>query len=189
MKPNRNPLRTLIYTCWALLLICFALKLIGADWFTAYSESETFNNICKFIDTHIWLRQIIAALMCTFTGSLIVLAILQRKFYNSVQFFVFIIGFVTLSYSTWISTTLSFILSFVVYLLPIIWLRKKWYRAIVGIALLNGFQLISLLMKNAGGLNLHNLPFIVSILLQIDTIIMAVLYYLYSNRKEVITNG
>jgi hypothetical protein len=188
MKPNYNPYKVLIISCWSVLVCCLILKLFGADWFTAYSENVVFNRICTYVDEHIWLRKVVASIYCTISGTFVILAMLQQKFYTKVQLFIFIPSLLIRSYSAWISNTLNFIISFIVYLLPVIWLKRKWYRALIGIALLNTFQLISLLLKNVGELFLHNTSFIVSMLLQIDTVIMVMLYYLYSIRKEVVKN-
>lgn len=184
----KNPYKVLIISCWGMLGFCFILKLFGADWFTAGTDNEAFIKVCNFIDERQWLEKIFICINCVVIGSLIILAELKQKFYNLTQIFVFVPSLIFLSIIGWYSSILNAITSFIVYLLPIIWLRKKWYKALIGIVLLNVFELLSILTKNVGGFYLNDIPFIISFILQIDTSIMALLFYLYSTRKE-ITNG
>ena len=181
---KHNPYNVLIISCWSMLALCFIIQLFGANWFNVSTQNETFIKVCNFIEDRLWLKQICTCIICLILADLVILSILKQKFYTKIQFIIIVPFVILMSYSSWYSETINLILSFVVYLLPIIWLKRKWYRAILGIGLIYVFQFLSLVIKNVGGLTLFNVPFLISVLLQIDTLIMALLYYLYSNRKE-----
>lgn len=183
---KHNPYKVLIISCWIMLALCFVIQLFGADWFNAGTDSETFVKVCNFIENRLWLKQICACIICLILGTFTILAILEQKFYTKCQSIVFIPLLAIMSYSSWYLPILNTILSFIVYLLPIIWLKKKWYRAPIGIILVFVFQAMSIIIKNVSGITLLNTPFLIASILQIDSLIMVILYYLYSIRKEII---
>jgi hypothetical protein len=167
-----------------MLALCFVIQLFGADWFNVSTQNETFIKVCNFIEDRLWLKQICVCIICLILGTFTILAILRQKFYNKLQIFVFIPLLILLSYSSWYLPFLNTVLSFIVYLVPIFWLKRKWYRAPIGILLINIFQILSIFIKNIGNFYLNNTSFLVSTILQIDSLIMVILYYLYSIRKE-----
>ena len=75
-------------------------------------------------------------------------------------------------------------MNFIYFGISILYIRKKWYRVLIGILLIFAFEIVSLITKNIGSVNLNNEPSLITIILQLDTLIMAMLYYLYANRKE-----
>jgi hypothetical protein len=180
-----NPYKVLIYSCWGLLIVAFVVQLLGADWFTVGTDSEAFIKLCNFIDSKLWLRQICTCIISTTLSTFSILAILKQKWFTIVQFFIFIPLLVFTAYVNYYNSTVALILNFVAYLaIPIILNYRKWYRAFIGVALIYAFQAVSLLVKMVGGISLHNVSFLVGALLQIDSLLMVLLYYLYSIRKE-----
>ena len=182
---KRNPYKVLILSCWIILFICFVLKLLGSDMFTAGTDNAIVIKIFLFIDTKLWLKQLIACIICLVLVSLVTLAVLKQKFYTLCQGFIFIPLIIIMSYSAWYVPIINTILSIAIYLLPIIWLKSKWYKAFISLGLVSVFQIVSIITKNIGGLTLFETSYLPSVILQIDTLIMALLYYLYSNKKEV----
>lgn len=181
-----NPYKVLIYSCWGLLIVAFVLQLLGADWFTVGTDSEAFIKLCNFIDSRLWLRQICTCIISTTLSTFTILAILRQRWFTLSQFCIFMPVMIFQAYSNYIlPTVISYMLTVSMFIvLPLIWQHKQWYRGFIGFALVYVFQLVSVLVKNIGGISLHNVPFLVGALLQIDTLIMVVLYYLYSIRKE-----
>lgn len=184
-----NPYKVLIITCWAMLGICCILKILGANWFEASVSNTNAIKFFEFIDNKLWIKQLLGSSICLILVSLVILSELKQKFYTLKQGIVFIPLIVIMSYSGWYIPILNTILSIIIYLLPIIWLRKEWYKAFIGLGLVFVFQLVSLITKNIGDFGLFETSYSVGVILQIDTFIMALLYYLYSNkhnyRKEV----
>lgn len=182
----KNPFRVMIITCWILLVLCLILKLFGANWFDVYSNTNHFMDLFNFIDNHKALNMIVMCIVSLILNSIVVLAILEQKFYTKIQFLVIVPIIILTSLSYWFSQVLNFILGFAIYLTPIIWLKKRWYRSIIGIVLIMTFELISLVTKNIGNWALDNSNSFVTLVLQIDTLILSMLYYLYSNKKNFI---
>ena len=182
MKRN---LKVLIISCWIVLAICCVLKLIGLDVFTVGTSNSNTIVVLTFIDNCFLLKVICTCIVSLILNTLTLLAILQQKFYTKCQMWLFVPLILTASVLGWYTPTLSLILNYVTYLLTIVYLKRKWYRCVIGIALMYGFQGISIVLKNVGGWALYNVSFIPSILLQIDSIIMVILFYLHSLRKEV----
>ena len=86
-----------------------------------------------------------------------------------------------MSLVSWYSMVINIIIGVILCLLPIIWLKQKWYRVLIGICLILLFQVISIATKSIGGWNLNDEKSLITILLQFDSVIMTTLYYLYSN--------
>lgn len=181
-------LKVLIIVCWIAYIICLIIKLCGGNRFEIATSNETFIAICDYIDNTLWLKMMIACINFIIVGSIIILAILKQLFYKWYQALLFIPLMITASIVGWYNSIINSILSFVIYLLPIIFIPKQWYRAIVGTCLLILFQFISLITKNVNEIYLNNESTLVSIILQIDVIILSLIYYLYANARKEIKN-
>lgn len=180
-------LKVLIIVCWIAYIICLIIKLCGANLFEIACENERFILICDYIDNNLWLKMIIACLFNLITSSFVICAIFKEKFYTRKQAIVFIPLLIAASIISRYSPISSTIMSFVIYLLPIVYNYKKWYRAIIGLILMLCFQFISLITKNVSDFYINNQSTLISIILQIDLLIMVVLYYLYANARKEIT--
>lgn len=177
----KNKYTVLIITCWVLLLICMIAKLFGANIFHPTTTNQTFINICEYIDSHLWLKYTTSCIVSLILNSLSFLAILGQKFYTKTQAIIFIPLTIAMSIVGWYSQVVNIVIGTILYLLPIVWLKKKWYRVLIGIGLILLFQIISIVTKNIGHLYLNEEYTLIAILLQIDSMIMTMLYYLYSN--------
>lgn len=181
-------LKVLIIVCWVVYIACLIIKLCGGNRFEIATSNETFIALCDYIDNTLWLKMMIACINFIIVGSIIILAILKQLFYKWYQALLFIPLMITASIVGWYNSIINSILSFVIYLLPIIFIPKQWYRAIVGTCLLILFQFISLITKNVNEIYLNNESTLVSIILQIDVIILSLIYYLYANARKEIKN-
>lgn len=179
-------LKILIIVCWIAYITCLIIKLCGANLFEIACENERFILICDYIDNTLWLKMIIACIFSLITNSFVICAIFREKFYTLKQVIVFVPLIVIGSIISWYFPLINTIIGFLLYLIPIAYNYHKWYRAIIGLILMISFQFISLATKNVNSIYLNNQNTLVSIILQIDLLIMVILYYLYANaRKEV----
>ena len=181
-------LKVLIIVCWIAYLTCLIIKLCGANLFEIACENERFILICDYIDNNLWAKIIVGCLFNLVSTSLVIFAIFGEKFYTIKQAIVFISLIVFGSIISWFYPIINIIIGFIIYLLPIIFNYHKWYRSIIGLFLVITFQFISLITKNVDEFYINNTKMLISIILQIDYVIMITLYYLYSNsltRKEV----
>ena len=177
----KNKYKVLIIICWVLLLICLVAKLLGANIFHPTTDNQTFIKMCDYIDNHLWLKYTISCVVSLVLNSLSFLAILGQKFYTKTQAMIFIPLIIAMSISGWYSKIVNLTISIITYLLPIVWLKKRWYRVLIGIGFILLFQAISIVTKDIGHWYLNEEYTLIAILLQIDSMIMSLLYYLYSN--------
>lgn len=180
-----NPYKVLIITCWCTLLTCCVLQIFGVNWFLASTDFEVFINICIWIDGVPCVKAICMCITSLVLNTLVILAMLKQKFYTKCQIFIFIPLIIAGSICSWFSPVLQYILNFTYYLLPIAFKPKRWYHVLIGIGLVFAFQAVSLFVKTIGGITItSDTPTVIALLLQIDTIIMCALYYLYTTRER-----
>ena len=181
-------LKALFITCRVVYIACLIIKLCGGNWFEIATTNERFIAICDYIDNTLWLKMIIACIFSLITNSFVICAIFRERFYTFKQAIVFIPLIIIGSIIGWYNSIINTIIGFILYLIPIIYDYRKWYRAILGLILMIIFQFISLITKNVNEVYLNNQSTLVSIILQIDLLIMVILYYLYANARKEIKN-
>lgn len=184
----KDKYKVLIISCWVLLILALVAKLAGANIFYPKTDNSNFIKVCNYIDNNLWLKYLVNCIMSLVLNSFTILAILGRRFYNKIQFIIYIPLIIAMSLTSWNLKVVNIILSISYYLVAIIWLRKRWYRALIGLALTLIFQVISLLAKNIGSWNLNTESSLIVIIMEIDSLIMIILYYLYSNYLELKKN-
>lgn len=173
--------KVLITSCWSLLLVCLVVKLFGGNWFDICSENSRFIALCEFIDNNMILKIIVNCIMSLILTSLSTLAIMKQVKYTKLQCWLFIPLILSSSIISWYFPIIKTIIDIIVLaVLPIIF-KTNWKRVIVGIVLILAFQVLSIVIKNVGNWYLNNESTLISILINIDSLIMVVLYYLYSN--------
>ena len=180
--------KVLIIVCWTVYIACLIIKLCGGNRFEIATTNERFIAICSYIDNTLWLKMIIACVFNVIINSFVICAIFGQKFYTFKQGIVFIPLIIIGSIIGWYNSIINTIIGFILYLIPIIYNYHKWYRAILGLILMMIFQCISLITKNVNSIYLNNQSTLVSIILQIDLLIMVILYYLYSNTRKELKN-
>ena len=180
-----NPYKVLIYSCWSLLAVAFILTLLGADWFKAGTDSTWFITMCTFIDSKLWLKAIVMCITSLVLNTFVSLAVLKQKFYTNCQILVFVPVIILGSLSSWISPILQLIFNIIHLFLPVIFNRKALLRCFASIIIVSLFQQISLFAKMIGGISIdESIPTLVALILQLDTVIMCALYYLYSTKER-----
>lgn len=181
----KNPFKVMIITCWILLSLCLIVKLFGLNWFEPIITNGHFKDFCDYIDENLWIKYSLFSLYAAISYSLYVLAVLKQRFYTKIQFLIYIPLIIGSSLVSWYFNWLKWILDIVIVLLPFAF-KANWKRILIGILLVLIFEAISIITKNIGQWNINSISSFVALILQVDTIIMLGLYYLYSNnyRKE-----
>lgn len=75
----KNKYEVLLISCWCLLIVCFILKIFGADWFGISTENQHFIDFCARIE-HTSLDYILGCILYVVGTSLYVLALFGKKF-------------------------------------------------------------------------------------------------------------
>lgn len=178
----KNKYKTLIISCWVVLLCCFVVKLLGGNFFEIVCKNERFVKFCNFCNVGIPYA-IIALITYTFSTSLYLMAVCKYKkpkLWLVVSVIIMdIIKLLFLNYAI-VTSILEFLF---LLLYPIIINKKLWKRSIIGYLLIFAFQLISLLAKNIG-VKIMNNDLITQLIFSIDYYIMLILYWLYSIKEE-----
>ena len=185
----KDKYKTLIISCWAVLLCCFVVKLLGGNFFEIVCENEKFIRFCEFVDGNI-LKYVISFILYFISTYIYFLAIIKNKVSKKKH----IIIIITLILWWFIKLLLNnaqaiiFVLDILyMILIPIIINKKIWLFSIISFFLNLAFQLISLLTKNIGIKFVDDSMFI-AIIFNIDYYIMILLFYLYRT-KEYDKNG
>lgn len=180
----KDSYKVLIRSCWTLLLVCFGIKIFGGNLFEIACENKTFINVCEYIDNSMFLKITINCISSLILDSLTLLAIMKIKKYNKIQAFIIIPLIIISSISFWYIPVLKTIIDlFLLIGIPIIY-KVNWKRILLGFVLMILFQQISLFTKDIGKIYLDCENTLIMLIINIDTFIMLILYYLYATRKE-----
>ena len=180
----KDKYKVLIRSCWALLLVCFIIKIFGGNLFEIACENEIFISICNYIDSNTFLRITINCIIALILDSLTLLAIMQTTKYNKLQAFIILPLIIISSICYWYAPIIKTILELIFMIgIPLIY-KVNWKRILLGLLLVLIFQQISLFTKNIGGIVLDSNNSLVSFIMYIDVFIMLILYYLYANKRK-----
>ena len=172
----------MIITCWILLAVCCVAKLFGANWFIIHTDNQRFTDFCRCIEDSFWYY-IFTSVFNIITTSIYLMGVLKQK-KPSIKWFLPLIAYAILKSIFYRQKVLFFILDFVFIIsIPLLIDRNKWLRIFIGIALNLGFQFVSMFLK-LNNYEVFSENAFVSMILSIDYVIMLMLYWLYSIRKE-----
>lgn len=177
-------LKRMIIGAWVALLICFAIKMLGGNFFEIICKNETFVAICAYKDTHLWLDYIMSGAYCFVSLYFYSLAILQRskyKIWELILVIITVLGGTAIKIWSYEYGWLFDIWQ--IGLLPMILLGKKWkeyWKILLAFALLPVFQVVSMITKGATPEEIYNNS-IIGMLYSFDVLIMTLLYYGYAN--------
>lgn len=182
----KDKYKTLIISCWVVLLCCFVVKLLGGNFFEIVCENEKYIAFTTFCNKGIpyWIITIVFYLLQSILFFMAVCKLNKPKWWMivaTVLFFIVKQIFYKYQVIVFIAETLFMIL------LPLIHNKKLILRSIIAYVLVFAFQLISLVIKNIGIKILYYDSF-TAMIFSIDYYIMLVLYWLYSIKEET-TNG
>ena len=185
----KDKYKTLIISCWVVLLCCFVVKLIGGNFFEIVCENEKFIRFCEFIDGNI-LKYVISFIMYMVSAFIYMLAVVRNQTSNKRKIIAFVLYSVLwtiklIAYNMPIIVTITEFIGVIG--IPILMNKKYWKMSLIGCGLNLLFQLISLITKNVE-LNYVDDSMFVAIIFNIDYYIMIILFYLYRT-KEYNENG
>ena len=185
----KDKYKTLIISCWAVLLCCFVVKLLGGNFFEIVCENEKFIRFCKFIDGNI-LKYVISFIMYMASAFIYMLAVVRNKISNKRKIIAFVL-YISLWAIKLIAYNLPIIATIVEFIgvigIPILMNKTYWKMSLIGCGLNLLFQFISLITKNVE-LNYVDETMFIAIIFNIDYYIMIILFYLYRT-KEYNENG
>lgn len=178
-------LRRVIIISWISLILCFIIKIFGGNFFEIMSDNENYKALCKYADSHFWLKYIITILSSLYCECFYLLSILQKYKLSFKEFIITLISiFVSCALKLLLPTIGSLFDIWIFFILPYIFIgksfKKYWWQVPFAYALTFIFQLLSLLVKNLSIGIIDDSTFI-SLIYGIDIYIMCFLYYLYRN--------
>lgn len=178
---KNNSLKTLIITCWAVLVLCLVIKLLGGNWFELATENTKFIQFCEFVDNTMWLKMTLACLIYVGSTYGLVCIILNKQYLNVKETIIFIPLMIFKSIIYWYFTTIGTIVDIcILVVIPLILGKfKNWLRVLISFALINVFQIMSIVIRNIGFGNFNNNMFLFQTLIQVDYYIMIFISYLY----------
>lgn len=181
---TKNKYGSLIYVSWLVLIGCFVVKIFGLNIFELGSENSILVRICDFIDENMWLKMVLANIICLISSYFILCIMLNTKRLNVKQLIVFLPLLIAKSLISWYNSFISLILDIIIMLGITTIFNKNFLRNIVCFSLVLGFELITIMLRNLSfDFNTSNC-FLKQVLYQIDYYIMILLFYLYNFRKE-----
>lgn len=185
---KKNDLLRLLLCCIFMLFALFVYVLISGNKLEIVVNNYYLNKICGFIDDNLLLTNTVRLTMYYFQWIFVIHAIYHQKFFKTkfLENSIMIICF-------WIIKTcfMSFpfynYLDFIFFGLIAFKCKKKWYRAIIGCALVFVFMFISSFIKGISmpNTNFDELPSLIVLTFSIDIYLMCYIYYLCEiYRKE-----
>lgn len=172
-------------------MLCLVIKLLGGNWFELATENTKFIQFCEFVDNTMWLKMLLACLIYVGSTYGLVCIILNKQYLNVKETIIFLLLMITKSLISWWFMTIATIIDlFILIVIPLILGKfKNWLRILICFALINVFQIMSILIRNIGLTDFNSNSFLPQTLIQVDYYIMIVLSYLYVlkrlKRKEV----
>lgn len=181
---TENKYGSLIYVSWLVLICCFVVKIFGLNIFELESENSLFVKLCDFIDENVWLKMVLANIICLVSSYFILCIMLNNKRLNAKQLIVFLPLLIAKSLISWYNSFISLLLDIIIMLGITSAFNKNFLRNIICFALVLSFQLITIVLRNLSFDFNESNCFLKQILYQIDYYIMILLFYLYNFRKE-----
>lgn len=179
--------KALITSCWVMLFACWLFTIITSKYISIWCENEKFIEVCSFIDNNIVLDLITRFLMYYFNWLFIIYAVLRKPIKHKLWLWSLIIFGFWLLKTIFIEIPIINYLDFAMIIPLIIAQPKKWYRAIIGIALFFVFSLLCSLIKIGVFDNdiFSMFPTALTIIYSIDIYIICILYYGYEMKGEI----
>ena len=179
--------KALITSCWVMLFACWLFTIITIKYIPIWCENEKFIEVCSFIDNNIVIDLITRFLMYYFNWLFIIYAVLRKPIKHKLWLWSLIIFGFWLLKTIFIEIPIINYLDFAMVIPLIIAQPKKWYRAIIGIALFFVFSLLCSLIKIGVFDNdiFSMFPTALTIIYSIDIYIICILYYGYEMKGEI----
>lgn len=182
---KKNNLKTIIITCWAVLVLCFIIKLFGGNWFELGAENIKFIQFCNFVDNNMWLKMLLSCIIYCISTYYVVCISANVKHLTIKQIAILLPIMIAKSILSWWFYWIAFVLDIIVLLIYPAIISKKFIRSVICFGVVLAFQVISLVIRNIGINNFNENSFLLMFIMQIDYYIMIILFYLHNiQRKE-----
>lgn len=175
--------KTIWIILWITLLMFLGLKLCFNIWYPIVVRSQTFINVCDFIDNQRWLEFSIGIILYVYSLNIWVLIAIKKKKFNKIELILFnslfVIGYIIKFFNNLIGSFIEII--YLIIIPMIINLKNKCmnntlYKIIYSILIyiiINIWQINILFIRNINDI-LSNCPSIIYYVMQID-------YYIFLN--------
>ena len=191
----KNKYKTLIISCWVVLIIYFIIKILGGNYFNIEVEWKNLIEACSFLDKNPLLSCFVKAPFYSISSYFVYLTITKKKFKDDYWVaLIFLLSPFLKRYLTAIGFILDGIMVVVIPYIVLIKNKKEkplysLIRVFIANLLLIAFEVISGLTRNIG----YYIPLtnntLIGLILSIDYYIMVILYYLhtreYIEKREV----
>lgn len=159
------------------------LKLCFNIWYPIVVRSQTFINVCDFIDNHVWLEFSIGIILYVYSLNVWVLSAIRKKRFNKFEFLLFnslfILGYIIKFFYNFIGGVIEII--YLIIIPTIINLKNKnlynnFYKIIYSLLIyiiINIWQVNILFVRNINDI-LSSCPSMIYYIMQID-------YYIFLN--------
>lgn len=188
-KCNNKKLRALIRVCWATLIIVWLVCFISGERLNVAIHNETILQIGNFIDSIVWLKYLIKFIIYYLNSTLVFYAVTKEKYlhFKPIVVSIFTLGLWIIKV-VFVEYDFTSYIDYLYVILVLILSKKNWLRTIFGYTLAMVLSAISLMVKTYNGIEIQNMPIIISSTIMLDVILMCYIYYLYS-RKETNNEG
>lgn len=179
-------LRRAIILSWAVLILCFVIKIFGGNFFEIMTGNENYKALCEFADTHFFVKYPIAVCSSLLCQSLYTLAILQEYKFTKGQLLATVISVLIGTFVKYLNSYVGLAFDvWLLFVLPLTFLKdvSRSWEILLAVCLNFAFQIISLVAKNLAFGFIDDSTFI-TLIYGIDVYIMCFLYYLYRNYKK-----
>lgn len=171
--------RAIIYA-WVVLFVSLILNLLGILDFTINVENERFIMVCEFIDSHMWLKMVVACIINLFSSYFVLATLNDEKLLTKKQCLIYIPLLILKSIICWYNSIIAFIIDLVILLVITTIFNRKINRNIICVLILIALQVLLMLIRNLLFGNFDDNNALISIIMQIDYVIMVFLMYSYN---------
>lgn len=187
---NKKVLRTLIYLCWAFLVAFALLKTVWAEKFAIAVSTPNIIKVGQFIDTHIWLRQIVHCITSLLTYQFYLCACCHKWHLSWKQYLILVPIIIGLTYLNWYFPAVMVGVNFV-FMFAVPFFLKANYLDVVIIFTAHILGQIAISYIRTQPMYLADVNIITQFICGIDAYVWLLLCYLYSNlyKESIIKMG
>lgn len=188
---NKKVLKTMIILCWVFLAAYAILKLVPqlASKFVIVVNNEKLVAVGKFIDSRVWLQQIVYGLTTLLTYHFYLCACIKKWHLTIKQYIVLVAIIIVTNTIKYYLQDLSFIINvLIMVILPFV--LKGDYRTFVIIFTTHTLGQLAISFIRSQELYLVDTNIVAQSIMMLDAYVWLLLYYLYANLyKEKIFMG
>lgn len=185
MDNDIKKLRALVICSWATIIIIWMFCVISGERLNIVVHNERLIALGNFIDSIIYLRSIISLISYYIVMSLILYAILRKRYlsYKPIIISSFIIFIWSIKY-IFINYPISSYLDFLYIIFVIILCKEKWLNAIIEFIKVFIFSFLCSYIKTYNNICIVDLPSLIGIIMMLDYYLIAFINYLYIRKED-----